>query len=197
MTLNWTPMMIGPFTVRELEAGELWSQAPGDATAETIVEETAWEGAAAAPGTGRAKLEGWLALGAWILGIYDGDRLIGLFDAGRLTTWAEATGEEAPDGAGDRFSDLGPAHSEPICVTIWTAIRPSERKRVPGPIWKALAAAFHRRLWDLGVRRLVTTHVRTLAEGRAHAERAEQYGWRTVIRRGHADLKVKRLERPT
>ena len=56
------------FTVREVPPAELWSATAGDDTAETIIEETAWQGAAAAPEAARAMLERWIQEGAWVLG---------------------------------------------------------------------------------------------------------------------------------
>jgi hypothetical protein len=194
MSLDWPPITVGAFTARELAPAELWSQATGDATAETIVEETSWEGAAAASGSARAMLEGWLARGAWIVGLYRDDALIGLFDVGRFATWAEATGER-PDGEGDLLAERVELRAELVHMTLWFAVRPAERGSVPGPVFQQLSDAFLGHLWDRGIRRMVTVHLHHLAAGRAHAGNVERFGWRTLQRRGLTETKVKRLER--
>jgi hypothetical protein len=192
MTLSWSPVSVGDFTVRELAPEELWSQTPGDATAETIVDETAWEGAGAAPGSAREMLERWLEAGAWVIGLYREATLIGLFDVGRFVPWAVAAGER-PAGV-DLLAEAVPSRDELVHVTLWYALRPAARGQVPGATFKALSDAFLRRLWDLGIRRMVTTHLHHLAEGRAHAANVERYGWRTLRQRGLVETKVKRLE---
>ena len=194
MSLDWTPVTVEGVTVREIPDAELWSTTLGDATAETIVEETAWEGAAAAPESARAMLERWIESGAWVLGLYRDAALIGLFDIGRFASWAEATGE-APDGAGDLLAEASDRGAERVHLTLWFAIRAAARGTVPGAVFAALSTAFVRQLWDQGIRRMVTVHMHNLGEGRAHAATVERYGWRTHSRRGLAEIKVKRLER--
>jgi hypothetical protein len=193
MTMAWEPVTIGAFTVRELGPSEFWSETIGDATAETIVEETAWEGASARPGSARAMIEGWQARGASFLGLYREGMLIGLFDVGRPTSWAEATGEK-PDGAGDLLAEPV-ATREPVYLTLWYSIRPAARGQIPADVFTALSGGFLRQLWDLGIRRMVAVYLHTLAEGRALAAKAERWGWRTLAQRGLTEIKVKRLER--
>jgi len=190
--LDWTPVTVEGFTVRAVPEAALWSRQAGDETAETIVEETAWEGAAAAPGSGRTMLERWLQDGAWILGLYEDEALIGLFDVGRFVPGGYLEGPV--DGAADVGADLDRDTRLPKHLTLWFAIRPAARGRVPGAVFKALSDAFLRRLWDCGVRTMITTHVLNLAEGRQHAARVERLGWRTVSRAGLSELKMKRLE---
>ena len=186
------PVTVDGFTVRAVPDEALWSTVSGDETAETLVEETAWEGATAAPESGRAMLERWIGEGAWVLGLYEGARLIGLFDVGRFVPGNHL---EAPaDGVGEIGADLGPSRTDLKHLTLWFAIRPGDRGRVPGHVFKALSDAFLRRLWDLGIRVMVTTHVLNLEEGRQHAGRVERLGWRTVSRRGLSEVKMKRLE---
>lgn len=182
------------FTVKVVPAEALWSQAPGDATAETIIDETAWEGAAQGPGWAPAILAEWLRQGAWVVGLYEGDELIGLFDVGRfvphdyLLSGATGVGALGVDSTPER----------PLKhLTLWFAIRPAARGRVPAPVFKALADAFLRHLWNLGIRELITVHILNLAEGRDHAASVERLGWRTLARRGLVEIKGKTLlERP-
>ncbi len=180
--LGWTPVTVDGFAVRAVPEAELWSQVPGDATAETIVDEGAWEGATAAPQSGRAMLSRWLDRGAWVLGLYDGDRLIGLYDVGRFVPADYLTGR--PDGTGDIGADLGPGPGRLKHLTCWFGIRPAHRGHIPAPVLTAFTAAFMRHLWDLGIRDLVTLVGLRLAEGRRVAAGNQRRGWRIVRTRG-------------
>lgn len=194
MGLGWTPVTVEGFTVREVPEAEIWSTTPGDATAETIVEETAWEGALARPGTARLMLEGWLARGASVLGLYCDDQLIGLFDIGRVASWTEATGER-PDGGGDLLAEPVENGQALVYLTLWYSIRPAARGQIGNEVFRALSDDFLRQIWDAGIRRLVAVYLHTTAEGRALAAKAERWGWRTLTQRGLTEIKVKRLER--
>ena len=180
------------FTVREVPPAEFWSATPGDDTAETIVEETAWQGAAAAPEAARAMLERWIQEGAWVLGLYEGEQLIGLFDIGRFVPGDYL--EEPRNGAGDLEADQGPPRAAALKhLTLWFAIRPAYRGRLRAATFQALSDAFLRHLWDRGIRDLVTVHVLNLAEGRQHAAHVERLGWRTLARTALREVKGKTL----
>lgn len=192
MSLAWEPVTVDGFTVRPMVEEELWSQVLGDATAETTLEETLWEGAGAGPGLARQRLEHWQALRAWFLGLYRGGDLIGLYDIGHLATWTAATGEKQ-DGAGDIMAEPG-TPDRWVQVTLWMATRPAARGQVPATVFRTLSVWFLRRLWDGGIRQLVMYRTLTVQEGRAHAQQVEAYGWRTLARRGLTEIKIKRLE---